>query len=226
MLRMLICAFAATSLCWAQNPSEDMSKDHRNPGGEIFLKGLAKYHAIPHLENIYGASGQSLISDLRPLRSLLFEKCGVKSENRESEKPLRDFSGWINMAVRESDRSRTMYGATIRIVILKSFDATEYHAAFYLSNLNVEFDRGSLSGGVVGDWAASRGKDDDRNCIIYFLRKNAFVMVSYDAPFEMSKTERGKVMHTERDSTIQSRCEQLARQIDEQIRLLPGQDAK
>lgn len=225
MLVLLLCVLIATPITVAQSSVQKLSFESMVPGGERTLKFLTDQYAIPDLAKIYRTRGQLEISDLRPMMPWFYEQHIVQSSRQERATLLRNLIEEFSVAIKEDENTRTTAAVEIRIQLLDSYEAARKQAAFHLANLSVSSTKGSFSGVVVGDWTASYN-DGDLQTTINFLRKNAFVQVFYDSPGELFKNDKTRPRRYRRDPTTKYRCEQLAREIDEQLLRLPGPEAK
>jgi hypothetical protein len=222
MAKLLIFTTAALLLCFAQDQGKPSIVDE---GYERYLKKFADAYGISELKRPYKADGQQEISDLQPLLSWLTNKKITQISSDEKQGSVRRFTIPFMIIIREDADTQTFYSGEIHVYLGKSFDDAERFAASYLSNISVPLDKRSFSGTIVGDWTASR-YEHDRKAVLFFLKKNAFVRISYQSPIEIYKAEKTRPRRQDPDPSIKERCEALAREIDEQLAMLPGSDAK
>jgi hypothetical protein len=203
---------------------------YAGPGGCVEAAGKAD--AFPDLKRGCDSSDQSVIADLRPLTPWfnrppwLIDKESATGSGESHEKAIKILRKSFRIVLREDPDNQVYYYGDIEIGISDSIARAKDHADSHVRWTQLAPSTGSFSGTAVGDWTMNYGKFDDKDCTILFLRKNAFVRVSYQASGASVEAEREEAPHTKRNPPIQCRCEQLAREIDEQLRLLTGQDAK
>lgn len=210
----------AASLSIAQNVQFENEMDRLHPGGKDALKSIAKGYAIPSLEKLYGTTDGALIEDLRPLLPYLNDMLLAPASTEQKGARITSLHGRFSLPIREDADHSVSYSGDVRIFLTDSFAAAEKYAAFYLSNISVRCSKGSFSGVAIGDWTASLYSKDTR-AILYFLKKNAFVVLAYNSPREVLMRDPRFIKRQEPDPTIKFRCEQLGQEIADQLGRLP-----
>lgn len=157
------------------------------------------------------------IKDLTPFHNWLNRRFGQAVAEAPQKAPLLRFGRELQHERREDDRSRSFRAVRIDVQLGETIDDAGKCAAIYLSRSSLGMAKGSYSGKPIGDWTA-RGVSEPGEFLVFGSR-NAFVRMRCGPKVEFTKPE-GKRRFPEDRRRIK-KCEDLARDIDAQLRGLP-----
>jgi len=173
--------FSSTGLCQQDGKPFEYSKR--------VLDAVSEQYGISQALSTARQGSEAPISDLSNTSAWLAKKYPDFAHRVQPGIPLREFRRSFAVTFEENESYRRLYSVFVHIRLRDTPEAAGRAAAAYFVSIAVMFDKGSFSGSPVGDWTASIAGEAGGADLI-FIRRNAFMQVAYQGPYEFTKSDR------------------------------------
>lgn len=207
-----VCVFAVAACGLAQTDGDAWL---RSPEGQAAIRELADKYGITAVTQPYRQPGDPVITSVQSVLDWVDVTYGggrwsVSADGRE-------FVKWFRITHGSPGKSEWVQ---ITVYLSPSYEGAEKTAALSMSFIALpkNFSKGAFSGGTIGDWSYN-DYFEGRHATLRFLRRNVVVWVTYEAASEALPDK--KIRQTP-DPSIKGKCEQIAREIDQRLTMLPA----